>query len=197
MKKLILLLLPPLLWLTGCSSTPPSRFYVLTAEVAGSGGETRYPDLVLGVGPIRLADYLERPQIVARASDNRLQVEEFDRWGGSLETNIKWVMAENLAQALGTNAVVAFPWERAVVPRYQVMIDIRRFDPTAGNLIRLGAQWQILGEDGRELLSIGRSDISEPIVGAGFEAQVAAQSRALARLSLEIVDRLQPLEKAR
>ncbi|MCB1761132.1 MAG: membrane integrity-associated transporter subunit PqiC [Gammaproteobacteria bacterium] len=191
MRKMLPLLLMLSSWLSGCSSTPPSRFYVLTAEVAGGADSDGRSGLVLGVGPIRLADYLERPQIVARESDNRLKLEEFDRWGGSLETNIKWVMAENLSRVLGSDAVVAFPWERAVVPDYQVTIDIRRFDPTDNNQILLSVQWHILGDDGRELLSIARSDISEPIGGSGFEAQVAAQSRALARLSREIAQRLQ------
>jgi len=92
-------------------------------------------------------------------------------------------MAENLSRELGTDAVVTFPWERAVLPDFQVAIDIRRFDATGSGEIQLSAQWRILGDDGRKLFAIQKSEFIEPMENAGFAAQVAAQSRALARLS--------------
>ncbi len=180
-----------LLLLLGCA-TPPSRFYVLTAQ-SQAGPEPPAADLTLGVGPVRLVPYLERPQIVARERGNRLKIEEFDRWGGTLEASVTWVMAENLSRSLGTDAVVTFPWERAVTPDYQVAIDVRQFDAAADGQVRLIAQWRILGDDGRRLYTIGRSDIREPLSGQGFESQVAAQSRALARMSDEIAAALREL----
>lgn len=188
MKNIRLVLLAITL-LAGCTTTPPSRFYVLTPQ-ASSAGASAHSDLVVGIGPVRLVAYLERPQIVARDSANQLRVEEFDRWGGTLETSIAWVMAENLSRALGTDAVVTFPWERAVIPKYQVAIDIRRFDPTPDNQVWLSAQWRILGDEGRALFAIEKSEMNEPVQGSGYAAQVAAQSRLLARLSDEIATRI-------
>lgn len=178
--------------LFGCTTTPPSRFYVLTPQ-ASAVEASRTADLVVGVGPVRLVDYLERPQIVARDGANLLRVEEFDRWGGTLETNVAWVMAENLSRVLGTDAVVTFPWERAVVPRFQVAIDIRQFDPASDNQVRLIAQWRILGDDDRALYAIEKSELTEVMGGTGFAAQVAAQSRLLARLSEAIAARIKQL----
>lgn len=180
----------PALWLmlsltlAGCA-TQPSRFYLLTPSDAVPQGPF-LEDLVLGVGPVRLAAYLERPQIVARKSTNSLKVEEFDRWGGTLEANITWVLAENLSRDLGTESVVTFPWERALVPDYQVTIDVRQFDLTRPGEVRLTALWRLLGPRGEKLHVIRKSDIREPVAEEGFEAQVEAQSRALARMSLEI-----------
>lgn len=194
-KMRCLLWLVLLLLLAGCT-TPPSRFYVLTPQppaVQGAG----HANLVVGVGPVRLVDYLERPQIVARNDANRLTVEEFDRWGGSLEANIGWVMAENLSRRIGSDAVVTFPWERAVLPSYQIAIDIRQFDSLAGGEVYLAAQWRIMGEDGRALLAIKRSDIREPFQGDGLEPLIAAQSRALARMSDEIAAAIDELYKVR
>jgi len=181
-----------LLMLLGCATTPPSRFYVLTPQ-SQAGPEPPVADLTLGVGPVRLVPYLERPQIVARERDNRLKVEEFERWGGTLESSVTWVMAENLSRSLDTDAVVAFPWERAVTPDYQVAIDVRQLDASDDGQVRLIAQWRILGDDGRRLYTIGRSDIREPLIDEDFEHQVAAQSRALARMSDEIAAALRGL----
>ena len=175
-----------LLLTAGCGTTPPTRFYQLTSQTLADADRKPLPGLAIGVGPVRLADYLGRPQIVKRENNNKLQIEEFDRWGGALENNITWVVAENLSQLLGTDAVIAFPWERAIVPDYQVAIDVRRLDSTDAKQVDLIALWQILDADGRGLLSINRSDISEQMVDPGVSALVAAQSRALSRMCVEI-----------
>lgn len=195
-RRSILLLALLVLLIAGCTTTPPSRFYVLTAQPAVEQ-KSAIPKLVVGVGPVRLAAYLERPQIVGWESSNQIKVEEFDRWGGTLEGNISWVMAENLSQVLGSDAVVSFPWEPAVVPNYQVAIDIRRFDPASDNQVHLSAQWRILGDDGRAMLAIEKTALSEPLESTEFAAQVAAQSRALGRLSDAIAARILELEARR
>jgi uncharacterized lipoprotein YmbA len=182
-----------LLLLAGCGTTPPTRFYLLTPEENVSGNEVLPQDMVVGVGPVRLADYLGRPQVVLRESSNRLKVEEFERWGGSLESNVSRVVAENLTALLGTESVVTFPWERAVLPGYQVAIDIRRLDAMPNNATRLTALWRILGDDGRKILAIERTDITQQAADASIEALMAAQSRALAALSKQIAAKIRGL----
>ena len=178
-----------LLLTVGCGTTPPTRFYQLTPQVQTQPDAERQPplkELAIGVGPVRLADYLGRSQIVLRESTNKLQVVEFDRWGGPLEANIAVVLAENLSQLLGTDSVITFPWERAIVPDYQVAVSVRRLDSMDGSQVDLVALWQVLNDEGRSVLSINRTEISEPMTDPGIEALVAAQSRALARMSEQI-----------
>jgi uncharacterized lipoprotein YmbA len=182
-----------LLLLVACGTTPPTRFYLLTPEENARGNMVLSSDMVVGVGPVRLADYLGRPQVVRRESGNRLKVEEFERWGGSLETNIGWVVAENLTRILGTESVVTFPWERAVVPGFQVIIDIRRLDAMPNSESRLTALWRILGDDGRKILAIQRADITQKAADASIEALMAAQSRALATMSEQIAAKIREL----
>jgi uncharacterized protein len=77
-RTLLSVILPVL---SGCANTPPTRFYVLPAltgaETAAlsSGGK---PDLTIGVGPVTLSPYLDRRQIVTRASRAKLELGEFD-----------------------------------------------------------------------------------------------------------------------
>src|SRR5437773_11975321 len=55
-----------LLVLSSCANTPPTRFYVLpslTAADTASLSSTVKPDLTVGVGPVTLPPYLDRPQI--------------------------------------------------------------------------------------------------------------------------------------
>jgi ABC-type uncharacterized transport system auxiliary subunit len=51
----------------------------------------------------------------------------------------------------------------------------------------LVARWSVLSGQDKKLLAASRSSIREPVDGSGHAAVVAAQSRALAKLSKEIV----------
>lgn len=187
-RRLNLLLLAMLL--TACTSTsPPSRFYVLTpiAQTA----EAKASGLVIGMGPVRLPAYLDRSQMVSQADTNQLRLDEFERWAGGLSPNINDVMAENLSRILGTDQVVTHPWARAVPVQYQVMLDIRRFDVTQDNNVYLLAQWRLFMQDGKKLLEIKRTELRLPVNGSSYSARAAAQSVALAELSRQIAESIQ------
>ena len=48
----------------------------------------------IGVGPVTVPDYLDRPQIATRSSSSSLQFSEFDRWAEPLEKNLMRVLAD-------------------------------------------------------------------------------------------------------
>ena len=98
-----------LLTVGGCGNSPPSDFYVLTPMPQGERAAPRDRSLVIGVGPVEIPDYLNRAQIVTRAGPNRLDVAEFNRWGGSLVANLASVVAQNLSLMLGTDDVHVAP----------------------------------------------------------------------------------------
>ena len=54
--------------------------------------------------------------------------------------------------------------------------------------VALTAQWQVAKGPGGDVVTTRRTDIREHISGQGYEAQVAAQSKALEQLSREIAD---------
>ena len=173
----------------GCASSPPSDFFILTpmAETAEKAS-TKAPaeTFPLGVGPVKVPEYLNRAQIVTRAGPNRLDVNEFHRWGGSFAPNISRVVAQNLSILLGSDEVFAFPSDDATDPRYRVVISITRLDGSLGGEVVLDARWIIAGPKRRAQLDAGRSLLREATRGSDYEDYVAAQSRALAALSQEI-----------
>ena len=186
MKPSIALLM---LLLAGCAShSPPARFYLLTAEVASPAAVTG--DLFLGVGPVRLPDYLDRSQLVRRLDGGRLQVDEFHRWGGDLARNIQEVLATNLGRLLASPRVLAWPWSARLDLPHRLTLDIYRFEAGPGAQVTLDVQWQWL-QKGR-LTRMGRERIEVPVASDTPAAWVQAQSRALA----ELARRLAPLFRA-
>lgn len=168
----------------GGGTTPPSRFYLLTPlEIPPQ----RSDGPRLGVGTIRIADYLDRPQIVTRRGENRVELAEFDRWGEPLDDGVARVVMQNLGSLLGTQRVQQAPWRDPSSVDLQLDLAIERFDGPAAGPVELVAHWQLR----RGKLQVERiTRVSEAHAGAGYEGQVAAMSRALQRLCREIAEAL-------
>ncbi|MGB5065080.1 MAG: PqiC family protein [Candidatus Competibacter sp.] len=177
-----------LLVLAGCAGSEPVRYYVLSATLAGSGGVAAR-DIAVGVGPVELPEYLDRPQIVTRTSQNELNVADFDRWAGSLKDNTIWVLAENLAILLPSQRVSVYPWKRATPVDYQVTVQVTRFDRLENGESVLAARWRVLDGGGRELLS-RTSTYRETPAGPDYAATVAAMSQNLEAFSRDLALRM-------
>jgi hypothetical protein len=177
--------------LTGCmGKSKPARFYTLT-PVYESGTVMKEKSfesgLAVGIGPVKIADYLNQSRIVTRTAGNRIRQAEFDQWTGSLQDNLVRTLAENLGFLLATDHVFIYPWRSFVPVDCQVMVDIVRFDGGLGKEVVLVARWSVLtGERDKKLATVQRSEIHEKTGGEGYAEFVAAQSRALAGLSREI-----------
>lgn len=64
-------------------------------------------------------------------------------------------------------------------------IDLVQFDSMPGEAVAIDARWTVHAA-GRTTLLTGRSTVREPVAGAGYDALVAAHSRALATVSRDI-----------
>ena len=175
--------------LAGClGQTPASVYYTLSSMASVEDRPALSPaeDLAVGIGPVKFPDELDRAAIVTRSGSNRLEVNEFHRWGGSLEKNVTRVIEENLTFLLQTHQVMARPWERYFQPDVRIALDFRRFDGRLGEHATLNATWVLIDPEGDAPLHVGRTIIQEATDGDGYDALVAAQSRALARLCEEM-----------
>lgn len=185
-----LAILLPALFLSACAgSSAPTQFYTLAPTVE-AGGAPKAPagkKLSIGVGPVTLADYLDRPQIVVRGSAYKVSLTTFDQWAGPLDTGLPTVLVGNLAALLPQDDVVMVPQPFLTPLDYQVRINVSRFDiDGAGNAVT-EAQWQVFDVKKNTIVATQNSVLREPAgAGTGTEAGVAALSRTLGTLSREM-----------
>jgi len=185
------------IFLGGCRSQSP-RFYTLTPiqeDQVTAKRKSPAQNAVVGIGPVKLADYLDQSMLITRTSDNQAKKAEFDRWVGSFKDNFINVLADNIGVLLPTQRIYLYPWRVSVPIDYQVAVDIVRCDGRLGDAVWLEARWSLFGGPEKKLLKTNRASISEPVSGADYAALVAAQSRALAQLSHEIVAAIQSAGK--
>ena len=196
-RGLAVLLAIAAIFLSGCRSQSP-RFYALTPiqeDQATPKRKSPARNAVIGIGPVKVADYLDQSMLVTRTSDNQAVKAEFDRWVGSFKDNFINVLADNLGFLLSTERIYLYPWRLSVPIDYQVVLDIVRCDGRLVDAVWLEVRWSIIGGPERKLLKVNRSSIREPVNGADYDAMVAAQSQALAKLSQEIAAAIQQTGK--
>lgn len=180
----------------GGATQQTTKFYVLNSLYSAIGNietKTALDKAVIGVGPVKLPEYVNRPEIITRTSNNELEVAPFARWAEPLESNLLRVLAENLTVLFSTDRVIVYPWKGTVSIDYQVALEVTRFDGELGGQVSLRARWTVLGDNGETLLLRRLSSLSTHGEANSYEALVATQSQLLADLSRQIGEAIQTL----
>ncbi len=175
--------------LSGCGSSAPTRLYVLSPSVAQPASMSAN-GIAVGVGPITLPKYLDRPQMVTQTSANQLTEANLDQWGGDLNDNVTRVLAANLSNILGTERVSLYPWKDRVPMDYQVTMDVAKFESGADGSAELDVFWSIVNPADGSVLEMRRSSYRSSAAPAGgpvsYDASAAAMSRDLGLLSQDV-----------
>ena len=180
--------------LAACASTPAARYYALSAVTPSASAQPR--DVSVALGPIDLPQYLERPQIVTRTGDNRLNVDEFNRWGGALEEEVSKVLARYLGGRLGTQRVYGYPSRIAVDTDYRIAIEIRTFDGALGGDVDLEVAWSLFNDRNGAVLQTGQSSYHGNANGADYAAYAAALSGLLSQFGNDLAAAVGAVEPA-
>jgi uncharacterized lipoprotein YmbA len=175
-----------LLLVAGCASDPVTRYYALvpTAPAAALAAKP----VAVVIRDLRLPQYLERTQIVTRASDHRLVMADYDLWAGDLRQDMTRALTENLSRLLGSDRVVAAPHTLRLQPDVRVEVEVQRFERDAGGKVQLAARWWLTrGSDGALMASPAITLAGDPVAAtAGFEAVVASMGAVYGELAREI-----------
>jgi uncharacterized lipoprotein YmbA len=145
------------LLLGACSLLAPrpdvSRYFVLGggAPLAEGPAAPAAAGFTVGLGPVRLAEYLRRPELLTRTSETEIRPSRRDRWAEPLDAALPRVLAEELARGLDTPRVALHPWFRRHRPDFQIVVDVLQFERDAAGAAVLAARWEV-----RELADGGR-----------------------------------------
>ena len=178
--------------MAGCVAggpSPPTRFYTLHALSESetpqqtAAGEKCFS---IGIGPIQMPEYLNRPQIVTRLSPHELKLDEFSQWAEPLSDNFSTVLSENVGALLCADPIAIHPFRGNMPLDFRVEVVVIRFDGAHEKEVTLVTRWAILGQDRNEILLLKRSTYVENTENKSFEALVNAKSRAVQKFSEDI-----------
>lgn len=185
--------------LAGCANNPGiERYYTLRAQSpvrTASAPEPRSTSV--SVGPVRIAEVVDRPQLVLRVAENRVRIVDGHRWAEPLKRAIPVVLAQNLARQLPTAKIAVHGESAGRDAELRVQLDIRRFDSMPSEAVVLEGVWSVRRvADGAT--RTGSFALREALDGASYEAIVAAHEQTLARLSeslAEVAGALAPADR--
>lgn len=175
-----------LLLASACGSSAPVRYYNLEA-LESRFGEDPEDSPGLGIGPLRMPDYLTRSRIITRRSNSEVVVDDFHRWVEPVDDAVYRIVAANVDSLLEEVIVVSFPYNHFADMDYQVIGRVDRFDSDEHGRVILVAQWAILTANSEFIVAPRRaryesqaSDVSD------YGAIAAAMSEVLAEFSRDI-----------
>jgi uncharacterized lipoprotein YmbA len=173
--------------LGGACSSVNTRFYLLNPVRNGEPASASEQAIVVEISRLQLPQYLERPQIVSRRSDNRLVLAEFSQWAGNLRKNMMRVMAENLSRQLATPMIAIAPDHAVSAPDARIELEIMQFERLASGKVSLIARWRLFDKDDKLFRTHTSRLLSEPLAAAAdYDATVSTMSELLGELSRNI-----------
>jgi len=149
------------------------------------------PEAVIGILPVDVPGWVDRPQVTTRVSGSQIVADEFARWGEPISKGVQRVVAENVAALLPGRRVVTAPWAGYEPVVHKVDLTITELARQPDGSVLVEARWAIIGQD-RETLGQRRSSHRSP-AAAGAAGTVEGSSQALEALSREIAEALSAL----
>ena len=154
--------------------------------------EQRQPaGMAVVLGPVSVADYLQRETLLQRQPDGSLQASIDGRWAGSLSADIDQLLLRQVAGHLDSQRVVLAPATLGFAPDVQVLLSITRLDSGESQPAVLDAQWRLI--DRRGQVRDNRIIHLQEQHAGGTAAQVQAQGILLQRLAEQLSVALKPL----
>lgn len=178
----ILLLICSLLG--ACQSSPRKNFYLLNATPVEQTEQATEITTLIGIGPVEVAEYLNRLHMVYEANDGSLVLADNDYWAEPLREGIPRIIGLNLTARDPHRGMVKFPWRRDSEPDYSLRLALHSLH-RIGSEAYINATWELVDVNERNSL-LRRHFIRRIPVASGARALAQAYSQLLAELSADM-----------
>lgn len=170
------------------------RFFVLTSS---SGSITPRPgvprlnskQLSVGVGPVNIPEYLQRPGIATRVGPTRVEYSQTNQWAEPLDQCLPRVLAQDLSSSPAISRVVMYPWLRSTHVDFQLQVNVRRFELNNHGQAVLDAHWAIENPNTGKVFESGFITETQP-AGPDAGTATAALSHTLGAMADSLASRI-------
>ena len=184
--RLLALLAPLALMLSGCASAPVNYYTLVPSDSATPmTTSTNSPPFAFDLESVSVPLQVDQPQLVVRQAGAGIALVETERWIAPLGDEIRDAIASDLVSSHSGENLGGLPQgDRKLI---KIRVDLRRFDSEPGVQASITAAWSLRRASVDAAALSCSSRISEP-VGAGYNALVQGHQRALARLAAAIAE---------
>lgn len=182
--------------LAACGSTPPTRFYTLSAAPAPTAGalpaQGQAPQTFIEMLPVAVPERLARPQLVVRSDAARLDVLEQERWSSPFNNELRDALAAGVANRLGA-IDISRSGRQADQVSYRIAVELRDMDAVPGGQVQASFGWTVTRSDDRKS-AVCRMTVAEPVTGGAPGDVVLATQKAVAGVAEAIANNVRALQ---
>jgi len=142
--------------------------------------------LIIGIGPLDIPEYLNRPQIVTLDKNDMLQIAQFDRWAEPLDIGLRRIIREDLTAILPEASLYIYPWNLSIPVQYQVAIEIIQMDSRMDTEMSILAQWMVMDPRNSKILVMKKFEFRQAVLPHNYAGLAKTLSAACLSLSNEI-----------
>ncbi len=173
--------------LAGCllrPTTTKTHSFVLTPIPVPENSAPASAHLPIGVGLVKMPEYLARTSMAVRKTTNEIEYLENDLWAESLDRSFQRTLAANLATLLPTDQIHISAWQPHSVAM-AVYVSVDQFDVNAEGRGTLLAWWRVVTPVGDKVLKSGETTLRRngPAPRANPQALAATLSELTADFS--------------
>ena len=169
-------------------ANPAIPFFTVAPTVIEAPAYPELADVSVGLVPLILPEYLDRPQIVTRSSPTKLELAELERWVESPDSMLTRTLTQNLSNLTGSDMILVLPQRRETSFDHYLEVELLRFDTGPDGMV-LDGRWSLYDGRSEQVQATNRSVINVPVSDQNldrFDAIVQAMSDAFAQLSNEV-----------
>jgi len=175
-----------LLFISGCMRQKlPFFYYTLESSNQVETPSTNSLPNIL-VGPIVIASFLDKGQLVKQNSAYAITIEEQHRWAGNLQEMLSDALINNLSLNLGTNTIYPYS-DNHVFEGLQLELALLHFEKDSKGQALLRARWKI-SDTNQSILYAKTSTYTTQPENSNYSSLVQGLSIGLSSLSEEIAD---------
>ncbi len=178
--------------LAGCigfGTSQPSKFYIL--EALNGQAPLSQKKISIGVEPIKIPGYLDKPQIVLSENNSpEMNLSETQRWAEALSSMMQRTLAKDMGNYL-PNAFIKSKTYGSENFTYTIFAEVASMDGILGDKAELSVWWSILNSDGKTIVR-EQSKLKRPL-GKTYADYVDTQSKLLNDLAEKISKKLAEL----
>lgn len=178
--------------ITGCSiggQSSPSHFYMLE-PLQSISATTNLNNLSMGVGPIRIPGYIDRPQIITKTSTAEIQLADFDRWAEPMGGMVTRTITSNITALTGSNFIQMHPWPPNASFNYQIAANIINLENNEAGDALLIVNWRLINKNDEYGVKTQHSQFHATARDTSYASRVAALNDVLAQFSQEIISQI-------
>jgi uncharacterized lipoprotein YmbA len=170
------------LLLAACAA-PAEHWYALEPTAPAAQSPPDRP--LVGVGPVTVPEFVDRPQLVLREGEYRVNILEQERWAEPLKISLGRLFAGELTGRVADRRFISAPPAALGAPQARLAITVTRIDITRAG-VDMAAHWVYRTADSARPPREGDGAVHEDARGPAYEDCVGATRRAAAALAGEM-----------